>query len=79
MSHDTGDSDSSISLDLRDLEPPGPMVEIFRALAKLEKGQRLTALLLRYPIFLVPQLEQEGYTFQIDQVNETTWRVRITK
>ena len=78
MAEDTGMHDREI-LDLRELEPPGPMVEIFRAIANLTPGQELTALLPRFPIFLVPHLEKAGHRFEIDQVDGSTWKIRITK
>lgn len=66
-------------LDLRDLEPPGPMVAIFQALANLEPGGTLEALLPRRPIYLLPQLEEQGHRYELDQIDAMTWRLRVTK
>ncbi len=73
------DSPQTDPLDLRELEPPGPMVAILEALARLEPGGKLEAWLPRRPIYLLPQLEEEGHRFELDQIDAMTWRLRVTK
>jgi len=51
----------TVQLDNRELDPPEPMVRILAAADKLEPGETLSALLLREPVFLFPQLEQRGF------------------
>lgn len=48
-------------LDLRDLQPPDPMVRILEALEELRAGEVLFALLAREPVFLFPELERRGH------------------
>jgi TusA-related sulfurtransferase len=78
MSHEI-ETPRSGPLDLRDLEPPGPVVAILQALAKLEPGGTLEALLPRRPIYLLPQLDEDGHRYDLDQIDATTWRLRVTK
>jgi uncharacterized protein (DUF2249 family) len=51
----------AVQLDNRDLEPPEPMVRILAAAEKLRRGETLSALLRREPVFLFPQLEKRGF------------------
>lgn len=48
-------------LDLRELDPPEPMVRILDTLGMLEAGDVLFALLSREPLFLFPELAKRGH------------------
>lgn len=48
-------------LDLRDLEPPEPMVQIMETLEQLRQGDVLFALLSREPVFLFPELAKREH------------------
>ncbi len=48
-------------LDLRELEPPEPMVLILQALEALQPGDVLFALLAREPVFLFPELAKREH------------------
>lgn len=48
-------------LDNRELDPPEPMVRILAATESLKKGEVLSALLCREPIFLLPELTKRGH------------------
>jgi hypothetical protein len=48
-------------LDNGDLEPPEPMVRILAAVETMAKGEVLSALLCREPIFLFPELAKRGH------------------
>lgn len=48
-------------LDLRDLEPPEPMIRILEALEDLQSGDVLFALLTREPLFLFPELAKREH------------------
>lgn len=48
-------------LDLRDLDPPEPMVRILETLGMLEAGDVLFALLSREPLFLFPELAKRRH------------------
>ncbi len=51
-------------LDNRDLDPPEPMVRILAATEAMKKGEVLSALLCREPIFLLPELAQRGHAWR---------------
>lgn len=51
-------------LDNRELDPPEPMVRILAATEALERGQVLSALLCREPIFLFPELAKRGHKWR---------------
>lgn len=48
-------------LDNRDLDPPEPMVRILAAVETMAKGEVLSALLCREPVFLFPELAKRGH------------------
>jgi uncharacterized protein (DUF2249 family) len=54
----------SIDLDNRDLDPPEPMVRILEATEHLKAGEVLSALLLREPRFLFPELAKRGHQWR---------------
>lgn len=51
-------------LDNRELDPPEPMVRILAATEELKKGEVLSALLCREPIFLLPELAKRGHAWR---------------
>lgn len=57
----------AIHIDVRDLEPPGPMVQILRTLDGGEVDTALIAHLDREPIFLYPELDERGWSHEIIQ------------
>lgn len=54
----------SIDLDNRDLDPPEPMTRILEATERLKPGEVLSALLLREPRFLLPELAKRGHDWR---------------
>ena len=59
--------DATVFLDNRGLEPPLPMVRTLEAYERLAPGQRLAIHNDRVPVYLLPQLEARGATFEIDE------------
>lgn len=51
-------------LDNRDLDPPEPMVRILAATEAVARGQVVSALLCREPIFLFPELAKRGHQWR---------------
>jgi uncharacterized protein (DUF2249 family) len=49
------------ALDLRELDPPEPMIRILEALEELKPGDVLFALLAREPVFLFPELAKRAH------------------
>ena len=54
----------AIVLDVRDLEPPEPMVRTLAALETLPVGESLLQINARVPQFLLPQLAQRGFAYE---------------
>ena len=59
-----------VRLDVRELEPPMPMVEILKALDSLQEGQVLEVLGLKPFKHLLPKLEGAGYRYELKEVEE---------
>lgn len=51
-------------LDVRDLDPPEPMVRILAAVAAMQPSDVLAATLDREPVFLFPELKKRGHQWQ---------------
>jgi hypothetical protein len=54
-----------LHLDVRGLDPPGPMVAILCLIDGGEAGNAMTVHLDREPIFLYPELEDRGWSHQL--------------
>lgn len=57
-------------LDVRDLEPPQPMIKIVQALEKLQKGEVLEVLGSRPFVYLLPKLSEMGYEYELKETEE---------
>jgi uncharacterized protein (DUF2249 family) len=66
-------------LDVRGLEPPGPMVQILEAVERLAPGQRLEVLHERRPVFLYPQLDERGFVHETDEPSAGVVRIVIRR
>lgn len=64
-------------LDVRDMEPPEPLVTTLSALEKLPPGHVLVQRNLRIPQFLLPILRERGFHFTIDELQSDEVQVRI--
>ena len=68
----------SIDLDNRDLDPPEPMARILEATERMKAGEVLSALLLREPRFLFPELAKRGHQWRGDfDAGRTTYKISI--
>ena len=68
----------SIDLDNRDLDPPEPMARILEATERLKAGEVLSALLLREPSFLFPELARRGHQWRGGfDPERTTYRILV--
>jgi uncharacterized protein (DUF2249 family) len=70
-------ADDLVVLDVRDLEPPEPMERTLAALATLPRGKTLVQLNVRVPKFLLPRLEERGFTYEIREQAPDLVRVFI--
>jgi len=75
----SGRAADEIVLDVRGLEPPEPMVRTLEALEELPEGGILLQVNTRVPRFLLPRLEERGFTWEIDDRSDGQVRVRIRK
>lgn len=66
-------------LDNRGLEPPDPMIRTLEALEGLAPGEVLVIHNDRVPIYLLPQLADEGATYVVLEQPDGSAQVRITK
>jgi uncharacterized protein (DUF2249 family) len=64
-----------VVLDVRDLEPPEPMVRTLQALEDLPPDGTLIQLNVRVPRFLLPQLDERGFSYEVHE--EAPERVRL--
>lgn len=70
---------SERTLDNRGLEPPTPMVRTLEALESMTPGDVLTIHNDRVPVYLLPQLEELGASYEVEQNVDGSARVRIVK
>lgn len=68
-----------VVLDVRDLEPPAPMVRTLAALEELPPGGTLVQINARVPRFLLPRLEERGFTYEIREQGPDLVRVFIRR
>ncbi len=66
-----------VVIDVRDLEPPEPMIRTFDALATLPRGKTLLQINVRVPQFLLPKLEEQGFVYEIREQSPELVRLFI--
>jgi uncharacterized protein (DUF2249 family) len=64
-------------LDVRGLEPPEPLVRTLAALEEMPRDHTLVHINVREPKFLLPQLEERGFEYEIREQAEDLVRVFI--
>lgn len=68
-----------VVLDVRGLEPPEPMARTLAALETLPDGATLVQINVRVPQFLLPQLEAQGFTWEIREQTDELVRLFIRR
>jgi len=68
---------TEVRLDVRNLEPPEPLVRTLEALEGLPNDSVLLQINMRVPQFLLPILRERGFHFTIDESHENEVQVRI--
>jgi TusA-related sulfurtransferase len=66
-----------IVLDVRGLEPPDPMIRTLEALADMPPGRTLVQINVRVPQFLIPKLEERGFTYEVREQSAGLVRIFI--
>jgi len=69
----------AIVLDVRGLEPPEPMLRTLAALEQLPAGGVLIQINVRVPEFLLPLLDERGFTYEIREQEPGLVRVVIRR
>lgn len=67
------------SLDNRGLLPPEPQIRTFTALNEMKPGEVLEIHNDRVPVFLLPKLEDQGLSYEVEQMEDGSAKVRILK
>jgi len=68
----------SVDLDLTDLDPPEPMVQLLAQAERLEPGEVIFAVLSREPVFLYPALTQRRHQWVGNfDATGSTYRIMI--
>lgn len=67
----------NLCFDLRNLEPPEPMVRLLEALASAPAGSTIEARLQRRPLFLIEELNRRGQSHECAPLPDGTWRLRL--
>ncbi len=75
----SGDEGNVVILDVRGLEPPEPMVRTLEALETLPAGKTLVQINVRVPKFLLPMLENRGFTYEVREQGPTIVRTFIRR
>ena len=68
---------TEVWLDVRDLEPPEPLVRTLETLEGLPEHSVLVQVNMRVPQFLLPILRERGFHFTIDELQANEVQVRI--
>jgi uncharacterized protein (DUF2249 family) len=68
-----------VTLDVRGLEPPQPMVLVLERLDTLAEGETLEVIHSRRPMFLYPQLDDRGYLHETDEPEPGVVRILIRR
>ncbi len=69
----------TVTLDVRGLEPPLPLVRVLQSLETLDVGERLEMIHDRRPVLLYPQLEARGFAHETSEPDPGVVRVLITR
>lgn len=74
-----GTAPAVVTIDVRGLEPPQPLVTVLERLEGLPPGATLEVLHERRPMFLYPQLEDRGFQHETEEVEPGLVRIRIRR
>jgi len=70
---------NEVWLDVRDLEPPEPMMRTLAALETLPAAHVLVHMNTRVPQFLLPMLVERGFVYEIEHLDSGNVLVRIQR
>jgi uncharacterized protein (DUF2249 family) len=70
---------SLVTVDVRNLEMPQPMMTILGELEKLKEGNALFVYHKRIPVFLLPELKERKFDYRIKEIAANEVRLLIFK
>ena len=73
------DFENIIEIDVRDLEPPEPMIKVLETLSKIDNKTVLLMHHHREPTMLYPKLEERGYRAFSTKINDNYYKIVIVK
>jgi uncharacterized protein (DUF2249 family) len=79
MSEDVPRPGGTVTIDVRGLEPPQPLVRVLQRLDTLGDGERLEVIHDRRPMLLYPQLDALGFTHVTDEPAPGVVRIVIAR
>ncbi|NUM32832.1 MAG: DUF2249 domain-containing protein [Bacteroidetes bacterium] len=68
-----------LTLDVRQMEMPMPMMTILDNLENMPQGKALYVYHKRIPVFLIPELKEKGFDFRINELSENEVHIIIFK
>ena len=68
-----------IEIDVRELEPPEPMLRVLETLSEMDDNTVLVVLHHRDPLMLYEKLEERGFQAATHKIQENYFRIIITK
>lgn len=68
-----------ISIDVRDLEMPQPMLLILKELETLKHNNALLVHHKKVPVFLLPELQEKGFKYSLNEISEGNVKLIIYK
>ena len=71
--------DNLVTVDVRNLEMPQPMMTILGELEKLSEGNALFVYHKRIPVFLLPELRERNFDYRINEIAPNEVRLLIFK
>lgn len=69
----------TVTLDVRGLEPPLPMMRVLERLDVLGAGEQLEVIHSRRPLFLYPQLDERGFVHETDEPEPGVVRIVVRR
>jgi uncharacterized protein (DUF2249 family) len=69
----------TVTLDVRGLEPPLPLVRVLERLDALAPGEQLEIIHSRRPMFLYPQLDDRGFVHETDEHEPGVVRIVVRR
>jgi len=67
------------TIDNRGLEPPQPMMRTLKTLEKMGKGEKLTIINDRRPMFLYEELDDLDYLHETEAQDDGSYKIIIIK